>query len=598
MRKDRPRPLRWRLARALTVTAVLLWLGFVLLLYNSRASELTSAVNTIFQQTRSSLQLDALPSYQENRAGESRDRADHILMSHLSSLSLDGIRDMDGGTALAVKLGETMVRSQLTWGQGYEAGSEEQWYLYFDQGLDDQGQLDLARWIIDHREGWAYNVYPSEKTGDYGIGDGTFARVTGVEVPGGAVQVQTIDLIHPDGTQERMVETDIPGEADITLDLARMEVQSVFLPPWSSDGWDGRIHTKTRLANFREAQAVIDRDQAGERRPVLREWGRLSSSVDAEGFGYWLSGTCDIRANVLAEQWGLYLAALAFAAMVLLALSAHLSRRVTQPLEELSRDSGKGRCREDGPVTELNALAAGFNAAQDQLAGQLERERAFTRSAAHELKTPLAVLRTHAEALREDIVPEKREQYLDIVLDESDRMAELVGRLLELTRLEAGTSLRRERLELSALVREVWRPLSLQLEQKGIALSLKLEEVWLEGDRERLKEAVGNLAANALRHCEEGKGIEVSLALEENAACLSVYNDGPPVPEEDLPHLWEPFYRGDKSRSRESGGTGLGLAIVRAAVLAHGGSYLVENRGDGVCFQLRVPLENKTIPEA
>ncbi len=592
MEKNRSRPLRWRLASALTVTAVLLWLGFVLLLYNSRAGEVMSAVNRNFQQTRETLQLDALPSYRENRGGELRDRADHILMSHLSSLTLDGIREMDGGVALAVKLGDSLVRSQLTWGLGHEAGSDQLWSLYFDQGLDDRGQLDLAHWMIAHREGWAYNIYPPEKAGDYGAGDGSFARVTGVEVPGGAVQVQSIDLIHPDGTQERMVETNTPGQADITLDLVWMEVLSVLLPSWSSTGKDGPIHMEARLASFREAQAVIDRDRAGERRPVLREWGRLNSSVDAEGFGYWLSGTCDIGANVLGEQWGLYLAALVFAAAVLLALSAHLSRKVTQPLEELSRDSGTGRCREDGPVTELNALAAAFNAAQDQLAGQLERERAFTRAAAHELKTPLAVLRTHAEALREDIAPEKREQYLDVVLDESDRMTELVGRLLELSRLESGAPLRRERLELSALVREVWRPLSLHLEQKGITLSLKLEEVWLEGDRERLREAAGNLAANALRHCEEGKGIEVRLTPEENAACLSVYNDGPPVPEEDLPHLWEPFYRGDKSRSREGGGTGLGLAIVRAAVLAHGGSCMVENRGDGVCFQIRFPLEN------
>ncbi len=598
MKKDRPRPLRRRLAHAMIFTALLLWLGFVFLVYNNRARELVSVINTSFQSTRSSLRLDVLPAYRENRAGGERDRADHILMSHLTSLTLGGVSGMDGGVALAVRQGKNVVRSQLTLGWGYEAGSDQARYLYFDQGLDDRGQLDFARWMIAHRSNWAYSIYPpGEEAGDDSAGDGTFARVTGVEVPGGAVQVQSIDLIHPDGTRERMVETHTPGQADITLDLILMTVQSVLLPSWSSNGRDGPIHMETRLANFREAQAIIDRDQAGAR-PVLKNWGRVSSGEDAEGLGYWLSVCCDIRANVLGEQWGLYLAALAFAAVVLLALSAHLSHKVTQPLEELSRDSGTGRCREDGPVTELNTLAAAFNAAQDQLAGQLERERAFTRAAAHELKTPLAVLRAHAEALREDIDAEKREQYLDVVLDESDRMAELVGRLLELSRLESGAPLRRERLELSALVREVWGPLSLQLEQKRVALSLKLEEVWLEGDRERLKEAVSNLAVNALRHCEEGKGIEVSLTLEDSVACLSVYNDGPPIPAEDLPHLWEPFYRGDRSRSRESGGTGLGLAIVRAAVLAHGGSCSAENRGSGVCFRVRLPLEDKIISGA
>ncbi len=588
MGKSRPRRLRWRLASALTVTAVLLWLGFALLAYNHRAGELVNDVNTSFQQTRDDLTHTTLPLYQENRAGGSWERADHILMEHLSDLTLDGIREMDGGTALAVKLGDSLVRSQLTWGYGYEAGSEQRWYLYFDQGLDDQGQIDFARWMIAYRNHWSYNISsfggpPSGVNGE----EGTFARVTGTELPGGAVQVRSIDLIHPDGTRERMVETHTP--AGITLDLVQMSVGSVLLPAWSNRG-DGPIRMEARLANFREAQAVIDRSRAGEEQSLLRNWTRLASGVDAEGLEYWLSGCCDIRFNVLKEQWRLYLTALGFAAAVLLFLSVHLSRKVTRPVEELSWNSETGRCREDGPVTELNALAAAFNAAQDQLAGQLERERAFTRAAAHELKTPLAILRAHAEALREDIDPEKREQYLDVVLDENDRMAELVNRLLELSRLESGTSLRREWVELSELVREVWSPLALQLEQKKTALSLKLETVWLEGDRERLKEAVGNLAANALRHCEEGKSIEVSLALEQNEVCLSVYNDGPPIPAEELSRLWEPFYRGDKSRSRESGGTGLGLAIVRAAVLAHGGRCLAKNRGNGVCFQVRFPL--------
>lgn len=220
----------------------------------------------------------------------------------------------------------------------------------------------------------------------------------------------------------------------------------------------------------------------------------------------------------------------------------------------------------------------------------IARERSFTRAAAHELKTPLAILRTHAEALREDIAPEKREQYLDVVLDESDRMAELVGRLLELSRLESGTALKRETVDLAALVREVWTPLTLQLEQKDITLALELEEIQVEGDRARLKEAVENLASNALRHCTRGGRIRVRLESHEAQAGLSVYNDGPAVPAEDLPHLFEPFYRGDKSRGRDSGGTGLGLAIVRAAVLAHGGDCSAENREGGVCFRLRLPL--------
>ena len=590
-----PRKLRWHLASALIVTTVLLWLGFALLAYNSRLNELEDSVGNTFQSTRSTLQTDALSAYQENRANGLGERADHILMSHLSSLSMNGIEFMNGGTALAVKLGEATVRSQITWGLGYEAENDQVWYLYFDQGLDDEGQMEFARWMIDHRSGWAYAIYPGgEENESDSTGDGTFARITGVERPGGAVEVQTLDLIHPDGSQERILKTDAEEPADITLDLVQMEVRSVLLPSRSGDGQNGPIQMERRLASFREAQAIIDRDRAGERRAVLKEWGRLSSGVDQEGFGYWCSACCDLVRNVLEDQWALYLTAFMFAVMVLLLLSAHLSKKVTEPVEELSQAARNGSCREDGPVTELNTLAAAFNGAQAQLAGQLERERAFTRAAAHELKTPLAILRTHAEALQEDIAPEKREQYLDIVLDESDRMAELVGRLLELSRLESGAALNRETVDLTALVREVWAPLTLQLEQKKIALALELEEIQIEGDRARLKEAIENLSSNALRHCTQGGQIQVRLERHESQANLSVYNDGPAVPAEDLPHLFEPFYRGDKSHNRDSGGTGLGLAIVRAAVLAHGGDCSVENRESGVCFLIRLPLDEKS----
>lgn len=234
---------------------------------------------------------------------------------------------MNGGTALAVRLGEAMVRSQITWGRGYAADDDQEWYLYFDQGLNDEGQMEFARWMIDHRSDWACAIYPleEENEGD-STGDGTFARITGVERPGGAVEVQTLDLMYPDGRQERILETDSEEPADITLDLLQMEVRSVLLPSWSSDG-DGPIQMERRLAGFREAQAIIDRDLNGEWRVVLKEWGRLFSGVDQEGFGYWCSACCDLERNVLENQWALYLTAFGLAVVVLLLLSAHLPKK-------------------------------------------------------------------------------------------------------------------------------------------------------------------------------------------------------------------------------------------------------------------------------
>ena len=603
MNKSRPRRLRWRLAVPLTVAFFLLWLGTMVVLTNSACDRLEGTVSQEYEYAQKALE-EQWEIYQNNRDNGLGAQADHILMYNLSAAS-GGLTDIgEGGMAFLVRnsLGQE-VRSQLAYGYGHEAGVDQgqRWYLYFDDGLDDQGQLQLARWLTQRRiHSWDFALYPpdswqretlSQNGEDLANVDGTYARVTGVERPGYAVDVQKIELVHPDGTTEVMVETDTTGEDSITLELKFMRVASVLLPDYRGEGKAGPIDMELRLSNFREAQNRVHQGATEMHGSSFIVSGKLFGITEEDSHAIRVvGGQCDIRRAAVQGQWFLYISTFLLTAAAVLLLSAYLSKQVTRPVEQMSQGAQGGRCPTDGPVEELNALAEAFNAAQDQLEGQLERERAFTRGAAHELKTPLAIIRTHAEALGEDIAPEKRGEYLNIILEESDRMGQLVGRLLELTRLESGVALNVAPLNLADVVREVWNPLALQLEQKEVSLSLELEEVWLEGDRERLKEAVGNLASNALRHVEKGKCIQVSLVRKGGQACVSVYNDGPIIPDKDLPHLFEPFYRGDKSRSRDSGGTGLGLAIVRAAVSAHGGSCGVEQRAGGPCFWLCLPV--------
>ncbi len=602
MNQTRPRKLRWRLAVPLTIAFALLWLGTMALLTNFACEKLEQTMSIQYSSARREME-EQWEFYENNLANGLGAYADHILTYNLSANSMYLTDIAEGGMAFLIRddVGKE-IRSQLAYGYGHEAGVDQgqRWHLYFDGGLDDAGQLQLARWIVEHRNwDWAFSLYPLDSwwgetveadESDLRNFDGTYARVTGIELPGYAVDVQKIELVHPDGSVETMVETSAQGDNSITLEFRFMRVSSILLPSYGSNG-DGPIDMELRLRNFREAQAILDREAAGDGRPVQTSGGQLSGMTNGENDSMRLvAGQCDVFRAALEQQRLLYLSTFVLTVLVVLILSAHLSRKVTTPVEELSQETQEGRCREDGPVRELNALARTFNAAQDQLEGQLQRERAFTRGAAHELKTPLAVLRTHAEALREDIAPQKQEQYLDIILEESDRMARLVGSLLELSRLEAGAELCREPVDLAALVREVWSPLSLSLEQKNLTLSLELEDCTVEGDRERLRELADNLSSNALRHCTPGGQIQVTLERTEREVCLAVQNDGLSIPEEDLPHLFEPFYRGDRSRSRESGGTGLGLAIVRAAALAHGGSCQAENRPGGVVFRVILPL--------
>ena len=596
MKKEKARPLRWRLMVPLAVTFALLWLGVVAMLFSGAQREAESSVSWAEQQARNYLERD-WQAYENNRARGSED-AGSVLREWLSGKS--GLSDMDGGMAMLARDEDTgeVFRSQLAWGYGHEEGIDQgqRWYLTFDQGLDREGQLALGRWITEHANGGGYLIYPEgEQYYTKETADGTYARVTGLQEPGHTLAVQRIELVRPDGTTELMVETGTQGADSVTLELRYMQVRSVLVPgiTYHGDGTRTIRYTdmERRLDNYLEAQAILDREMAGEERSVLHSGGSVTGAYADNLPLRVVAVQYQTVPYVLRTNWGTYLALLVITALAALILSAKLSKKVTQPTEELCRQTEEGRCRADGPVKELNTLAAAFNAAQDKLEGQLERERDFTRSAAHELKTPLAVLRAHAESLREDIDPQKRGEYLDVVLEESDRMAALVGSLLELSRLEAGVPLNVEVLELSALAEEAFDRLALPLEQKHISLSQTLEETWLAGDREKLREILDNLASNALRHCKPGGTIRVELRKEEGLARLTVENEGEPIPEEDLPQLWEPFYRGDKSRNRDSGGTGLGLTIVRATVLAHGGSYGVENRPSGPAFWITLPLD-------
>ena len=491
---------------------------------------------------------EAAEDFREIRDGGAEDaKKPVILTGRLGQelYSLDGVAQFRFYTPD----GQVWAETPMAMGSACPPGSGAySWYLLLDPALSQEEQLALAELLRDDWElgqffGSEGGLVPETET------DERYCEVTGVADHAREVIVpKAITYVYQDRTVT-LVDSDSGFFQGKKLETLRFDAVQIYSRLSAQRASPGEM-----LDCWQEAEDKLDRFVAASTLSLR------SAGVSSDGSQHApIDNQVILASSYACTPWHILAEELGITALLTLLAAVLLAR-----------------------YTDRKQRAA------------IQRERDFTRAAAHELKTPLAILQAHGEALREDILPEKRAEYLDVILDECGRMSALVGRLLELSRLESGNPLQKEPLDLEALVREVWEPLALPLEQRDITLKLDLEALQLEGDRERLREAAGNLASNALRHCTPGGTIRVTLKREGSRAVLTVYNDGEPIPEADLPHLFQPFYRGgDKSRSRDSGGTGLGLAIVRAAALAHGGECEAENTGGGVAFQLALPLDGR-----
>ena len=240
--------------------------------------------------------------------------------------------------------------------------------------------------------------------------------------------------------------------------------------------------------------------------------------------------------------------------------------------------------------SELGQLAAVLNSTFARLETAFAQQRQFTADAAHELRTPVSVMLTQTQtALNRERSGAEYRETLEACQRASQRMRKLIGSLLELARLDAGQEpMKRLKFNLSQTVRdcvELVRPLATE---RGIKIHCDLPAVEVQGDAERLAQVVTNLLANAIQYNRANGEVRVSAKLQDGMVLLVVSDTGPGISGEDLPHVFERFYRADQSRS--SGQTGLGLAISKAIVEAHGGTIEVSSRPpDGTTFTVMLP---------
>jgi two-component system, OmpR family, sensor kinase len=244
------------------------------------------------------------------------------------------------------------------------------------------------------------------------------------------------------------------------------------------------------------------------------------------------------------------------------------------------------------PHDELGQMAETFNEMLASLEEAYSAQQRFTADASHELRAPLTAIRGNLDLLDrvKDMPEDERQETVQRVRREVERLSRLVNDLLILARADAGQELELRPVELDSLVLDAHR--QVQGLADGVAVRLEhLEPVVVQGDQDSLRQLVLILLDNALRYTRPGGHVSLGLRSEAPWAVVEVKDTGMGIRPEDLPHIFERFWRADAARSRDGGGTGLGLAIAKWIVDRQGGEVLVTSTpGVGSCFAVRLPL--------
>ena len=263
----------------------------------------------------------------------------------------------------------------------------------------------------------------------------------------------------------------------------------------------------------------------------------------------------------------------------------------SKKIEEVQAQNLSDSRIEENKFSELNQLSVSYNKMLERLSEAFKLQRQFTANAAHELRTPLAVMQLQIDLYNSSKHPNNdtsAQQTISMITEQTERLSKMVRTLLDMSELQ--TIARDEEIAISALVEEVLADLEPLAQEKGINLIEKCDNVLLMGSDILIYRLVYNLVENAIKYNFSGGTVTVTATQQNSQLHLTVEDTGNGIPEELKERIFEPFFRLDKSRSRELGGVGLGLALVREIVRVHNGSILVKNNANsGTTFEVIFP---------
>jgi heavy metal sensor kinase len=267
--------------------------------------------------------------------------------------------------------------------------------------------------------------------------------------------------------------------------------------------------------------------------------------------------------------------------------------RITQTAHTIARSNDLTRRIDEKPTKdEVGRLAATFNEMLGRIEELFRAQQRFVADVSHELRSPLTAIRGNLDLLRRGAVAEtiSPQTALAAIDSEASRMQRLVQDLLLLAQADAGVQIQKQPVELDSLLLDVYHQTKLTTTSVKLALGA-WDQVQITGDPDRLKQLFINLIDNAIKYTPAGGEVTLSLGRDGTMACVSVADTGIGIPEKDLPHIFDRFYRVDKARTREQGGTGLGLSISKWIVDQHNGKIEVQSQvGKGTTFTVWLPL--------
>ena len=289
--------------------------------------------------------------------------------------------------------------------------------------------------------------------------------------------------------------------------------------------------------------------------------------------------------------------------VVVLGLSLLLSRALTGKISQLLtaiqqvREGAYSHRAEIRGRDEIAQIGQEFNSLTDRLQVTENARRRFVSDASHELKTPLAAIRLLTDSIlqTENIDPDTTREFVADIGAEAERLSRITEDLLRLTRLDSGVLDPPVRVDVLPVLEQVMRMMCLVAQEKRVDLTYEASgECTVLATRDEIHQVIYNLTDNGVKYTGAGGAVQVSLRRESQWVVLSVADNGPGVPEADLPRIFERFYRVDKARSRAAGGTGLGLSIVSDTVKKRGGMVEAGNRRQGgAVFTVRWPWKGE-----